>query len=137
MSNAALFDTIPQRDLLEFGLGPEFQPRRVADWLNLHKADVSRVANVSPNSVRYDADIPVAMHDRLEEIAMTCNLVAQAFDGDAVKTAMWFKARNPMLGDVSPRDMVRLGRFDRLRKFILSAMNERQVARAEAEAEAE
>jgi hypothetical protein len=133
MSTAAIFNTIPQRDVLGFGFGAEFQPRRVADWLDLRKMDVSRVANISPNSVRYDAEIPVAMRDRLEEIAMTCNLVAQVFGGDAVKTAMWFKARNPMLGDVSPRDMVRLGRFDRLRKFILSAMSEREAPRAAAE----
>jgi hypothetical protein len=33
-----------------------------------------------------------------------------------------------MLGDVSPRDMIRLGRFDRLRRFIISAMAERAPA---------
>jgi hypothetical protein len=133
MSAATLFSNIPQQDLLGFGLGPQFQPRRVTEWLDLRKTDVSRVADVSPNSVRYDEEIPVAMRDRLEEIAMTCNLVAQAFDGDVVKTAIWFKARNPLLGDVSPRDMVRLGRFDRLRKFIINAMNERAAPRVAAE----
>lgn len=120
-----LFSNIPEHDVLGFGMGPQFAPQRVSEWLELKKADVSRLADVSPKSVRYDHDIPRAVYDRLEEIAITCNLVAEAFDGDVNKTAMWFKAKNPMLGDVSPRDMVRLGRFDRLRKFILSAMQER------------
>ena len=52
-------------------------------------------------------------------------MVAKAFDGDVDKTTAWFRARNPMLGDVSPRDMIRLGRYERLRKFIINAMMER------------
>jgi len=32
------------------------------------------------------------------------------------------RAQNPLLGDVSPRDMIRLGRHDRLRRFIINAM---------------
>ena len=31
----------------------------------------------------------------------------------------------PLLDDVSPRDMIRLGRYERLRKFIIHAMTER------------
>jgi hypothetical protein len=58
----------------------------------------------------------------LEEIGITINMVAKFFDGDTDKTVTWFKARNPMLGDVSPRDMIRLGRFERLRKFIINAI---------------
>lgn len=124
MPTATLFSNIPEQDLLGFGVGTAFQPKRVSEWLNLMKADVSRVAEVSSKSVRWDAEMPQAVRDRLEEIAVACNLVAQAFNGDTAKTALWFKARNPMLGDVSPRDMIRLGRFDRLRRFIVSAMAE-------------
>ena len=71
--------------------------------------------------------MPQQMRDRLEEIANTINMVAGLFNGDVNKTAAWFKARNPMLGDVSPRDMIRLGRFERLRKFIINAMAERSA----------
>lgn len=120
-----LFSNIPERDVLGFGLGQDFQPQRVAGWLDLGRTDVSRLADVSPKSVRYDEAIPKAVRERLEQIAITCNLVAEAFGGDADKTALWFRAKNPLLGDISPRDMVRLGRFDRLRKFIVSAMSER------------
>jgi Protein of unknown function (DUF2384) len=112
---------IPEKDLLGFGLGSAFQPKLVSDWLELSKIDVARATAASSKSVRYGADAPTVMRDQLEEIALTCNRVAQAFRGDTEKTAVWFKSRNPMLGNVSPRDMIRLGRFDRLRKFVISA----------------
>jgi hypothetical protein len=51
-------------------------------------------------------------------------LVAQFFDGDAAKTALWFKTPNPLLGNLSPRDMIRYGRYDRLRRFVLDALDE-------------
>ena len=120
----SLFDTVPE-DILKFGHGNSFDAKRVPALLGLKKEDVSRIASVSVNSVRYDEAIPQLVRERLEEIAGTINMVARVFDGDPVKTVAWFRARNPMLGDVSPRDMIRLGRYERLRKFIINAMLER------------
>ena len=80
------------------------------------------------STVRYDDCVPEQVRVRLEEIAATINLVAKQFDGDAAKTASWFKARNPLLGDVSPRDMIRLGRYERLRRFIIQAMTGQTIA---------
>lgn len=127
MTTQQLFRTVPD-DVLKFGIGSKFQPRRVADLLSLEKSEVSRIAEVSPASVRYDKQIPKNVRDRLEEIASVCNLVAGFFDGDPGKTALWFKTKNPMLGDIAPRDMVRLGRYDRLRKFVISAVLEQNKA---------
>lgn len=127
MDTAGLFSNIPEHDALGFGVGQAFEPQRVSDWLGLKKVYVSRLAEVAQSSVRYDEMIPQAMFDRLQEIALTCNMVAEAFEGDTQKTWLWFKAKNPLLGDISPRDMVRLGKFDRLRKFIISAMRERHA----------
>jgi hypothetical protein len=120
----SLFDTVPD-DLLHFGHGDSFDAKRVPNMLGLKKEDVSRLASVSVKSVRYDGAIPEQVRERLEEIASTINMVAKAFDGDVEKTTAWFRARNPLLGDVSPRDMIRLGRYERLRKFIINAMMER------------
>ena len=53
---------------------------------------------------------------------MTANMVAKFFDGDTDKTVLWFKARNSLLGDISPKEMIRLGRYERLRKFIVNAV---------------
>jgi len=63
--------------------------------------------------------------DREDGIATAFALVAEAFSGDADKTALWFRTKNSMLGDISPKDMIRLGRFDRLRRFIVGALAER------------
>ncbi len=122
-----LFDTVPE-DLLQFGHGATFDARKAAQFLSLKKADVGRIAAVAESSVRWDDGIPEAVRDRLEEIASTINLVAKRFDGDPEKTVAWFKARNPLLGDVSPRDMIRLGRYDRLRRFIIQAMTQQVQA---------
>jgi hypothetical protein len=120
----ALFDTVPP-DLMGFGLGSSFDAKSVQSFLILKKEDVSRIADVSPKSVRFDDAMPVPIRERLQEIANTINLVARFFGGDADKTGTWFKARNPLLGDISPRDMICLGRFQRLRKFIWLAMGDK------------
>lgn len=121
-----LFDTVA-RDAFHFGHGSQFNPRLVASTLGFQKQDVSRIAGVSVKSVRYDDKIPVEVRDRMEEIAQTANLVAQAFDGDVERTVTWFRTANPLLGDIAPRDMIRMGRYERLRKFIINAMHERQA----------
>ena len=128
--NMGLFETIPA-DYLKFGQGPSFKPKRVPELLGLKKEDVSRLASVSVKSVRYDDAMPEQVRERLEEIANTVNLVADAFEGDVEKTVAWFRARNPLLGDVSPKEMIRLGRYERLRKFIINAMIERRGSQRE------
>lgn len=119
-AKAAFFDTVAD-DHMSFWQQSHFQPSRVTDFLRLEKRDVSRIASVSDKSVRYDDKMPEAVRDRLEEIANIVNLVAGTFQGDITKTSLWFKTQNPMLGDVSPRDMIRLGRYDRLRKYVVEA----------------
>ena len=123
-----LFDSVPD-DYLGFGHGTGFNAKEVQNFLGLKKDDVSRLASVSPKSVRFDDAMPEPVRERLEEIAITINMVAKVFGGDVNKTVSWFRARNPLLGDVSPRDMIRLGRFERLRKFIINAMMEDEPMR--------
>lgn len=123
-----LFDNV-QEDTLNFGIGKNFDAKRVPEMLNLNREDVSRLASVSVKSVRYDAAIPEQVRNHLEEISITINMVAKVFNGDPEKTALWFRARNPLLGDVAPRDMIRLGRFERLRKYIIGAMSINDAAK--------
>lgn len=129
MPTEALFQNVPSSDPLRFGRGSQFHPEKVRDFLQLKKDDVSKLANVSVKSVRYDDAIPIAVVERFEEIAATCNMVAEVFDGDREKTALWFRTKNPMLGDVSPRDMIRLRRFDRLRRFVVGAIADMAASR--------
>lgn len=127
MKAFSLFDSVPD-DHMGFGCGASFNAKAVQGFLGLKKEDISRLTAVSPKSVRFDEAMPEPVREHLEEIALTINLVAKVFEGDVDKTATWFKARNPLLGDISPRDMIRLGRFERLRKFILNAMIESRPA---------
>jgi hypothetical protein len=126
MNAQALFGGVPERDYLGFGEGKNFNPKLLGDLLDLKPSDLRRVSPTTSGGtgkLRFE-DLPEDVRVRMEEIAATCNLVATFFDGDVTKTALWFRTRNPMLGDVSPREMVRLGRFDRLRRFIVGAMSD-------------
>ena len=119
-----LFRTIPQHDYLQFWAGETFRPLRVVQFLELSKADVAKVAGVSKASVRFDQKIPKDVLDRFIEIANICGLVAQFFHGDTIKTSLWFKTKNPLLGGLSPRDMIRYGRYEKLRRFVMDALEE-------------
>ena len=80
-----------------------------------------RLSQVAKSSVRFDAHIPEPVAQRLREIANIANLVAEFFGGDAQKVCLWFEIASPMLGNVSPRDMIRLGRYKRLLNFVIDA----------------
>ncbi len=53
-------------------------------------------------------------------------LVAKVYGhfGDLNKTVSWFLAVNPMLGDISPVEMIRLGQVHRLGLFVEAQMAE-------------
>jgi hypothetical protein len=119
-----LFKTVPERDYLQFWANGHFEPQRVARFLDLTKADVAKVADVASTSVRFDQKIPKDVLERFLEIANVCGLVAQFFNGDVVKTGLWFRTKNPLLGNLSPRDMIRYGRYEKLRRFVMEALEE-------------
>lgn len=114
----ALFDTVPKRDpLLLFKQG-EVEAKKVAVFLDLSAEDMAVVAKIPKDSVRYDQKMPNEMKLRLTEIAAVCDRVADFFNGDVAKTSLWFQLRNPLLGNLAPKDMIRFGRFDKLMDFI-------------------
>lgn len=53
-----------------------------------------------------------------EKIIKAQNLIETFFNGDGNKTNLWFKVRNPALGNVSPMFMIYCGRIDKLLDFI-------------------
>lgn len=115
---AVIFNNVPKHNYPQFGT-----PKNVVDFLKFNKSDVSKTCNVSKESVRYDSHIPKEMQQRLDEIAIICGLVAEYFEGDIKKTAMWFQIKNPALGNISPKDMIRFGQFYKLHQFIIAAIN--------------
>jgi hypothetical protein len=91
--------------------------------LKYKKQDVAKATNVPLGSIRYDAKMPAELRERLTEWAIAINLVA-AFFRNQQRTLLWFQTTNPLLGGLSPRDMIRLGRFQKLFKFINTALAE-------------
>jgi len=126
MSGLALFETVPKEDYLTLFPSGDTDYEKVVDLLDFRKKDVARASNVALHSVRYDPPkMPRELRDRIQEWAITLNLVAQFFR-DEQKTVLWFKTPNPLLGDIAPRDMIRIGRFKKLRQFILQALSENE-----------
>lgn len=123
--NPSLFNTIPQQDychLFKADGSPDSQ--KVVKLLKYRKDDIAVAANVPARSVRYDDKMPLELQERITEWAIALNLVAGFFDKDEHKTILWFSTPNPLLGDMTPRDVIRVGRFKKLLKFIQTALNE-------------
>jgi hypothetical protein len=95
--------------------------KKVVDYLEFTNEDVAGATGVPKVSIRYDEKIPKELKQRLLEIAVICELVAEFFQGDLKKTELWFRIKNPLLGNISPRDMIRIGRYQKLLKFIQNA----------------
>ena len=118
--SSALFGNLPTEDYL--GLLKGDDPRKVVDYLKFSQGEVSSATGVPEKSVRYDKKIPQELVRRLQEIAVICELVAEYFKGDLQKTNLWLNLKNPLLGNISPRDMIRFGRYEKLHKFIQDAL---------------
>ena len=62
------------------------------------------------------------------ELEQLCEQVVEFFEGDVAKAALWFRLPNLLLGDISPRDMIRYGRYAKLQAFVVEALAENEVA---------
>jgi len=121
--SSSLFRSIPPKDCFGFFDDGEPNGRKVVDFLKYKKEDVSVATNIPISSVRYDTKMPPELRERLIEWATAINLVGTYFN-DPHKTVLWFQISNPLLGGMSPRDMIRVGRFKKLLKFIQTALDE-------------
>ncbi len=123
LSPETLFNTVPKKDYFSFSQNKKPNYKKVVDCLEFRTQDVALAAHVPSASVRYDEKMPQELKERIEEWANLLQLVAQYFK-DEQKTLLWFRMPNPLLGNVSPRDMIRIGRYKKLLKFILTALSE-------------
>lgn len=122
MASVGLFNTIPE-DQLGFFANQTLQAGQVAEFLDFSKRDIAQVASVPVNSVRYDDKIPRQVREHIEQIAIICGLVALFFKGDKLKTALWMRTRNPLLGEITPREMIRYGRMKKLQRIVQDALD--------------
>jgi len=128
---ASIAGHIAQQDLLSLLRDGNPDYKRIASLVRLSKSDLGRLARVASSSVRFDSKIPVPVAERLRELANIANLVAEYFNGDEYKVGLWFELSNPMLGNESPRNMIRDGRHRRLLYFVLDARKAERAAPSE------
>jgi uncharacterized protein (DUF2384 family) len=125
----ALFNTVAPRDSLNFWKGDVLDCVKVRDFIGFDRKDIARISGIATSSVRYDDRAPQEVIDHMAMIANICNLVFGFFNDD-VKTKLWLKAPNPMLGNAKPIDMIRLGRYDKLLRFVQDAIEDGSATRA-------
>lgn len=125
--DTAFFGTVARKDYLDLSDQGVTRYEKIAALLSFKDRDVAHATGVPVSSVRLDSHkIPAEVADRLREWAQALNLVAHFFNGDAQKTILWFTIPNPLLGGITPRDMIRIGRFQRLYQFIMDALADTQ-----------
>ena len=103
--------------------GRNIKGEKIVKLLNYKKREVSQASGISVNSIRYDEKMPKELAERLIEWATAINLVAGFFKNQD-KTILWFNTPNPLLGEQTPKDMIRIGRSKKLVKFIRNALLE-------------
>jgi len=123
----SLFRTVSAKDYFHFFDKDAFvDGEKVVKILKYKKEDVSVATSVPLASIRYEEKkMPAELRERLTQWATALNLVAGFFQ-DTGKTIIWFAMPNPLLGGMSPRDMIRVGRFKKLLNFIQTALDENQ-----------
>lgn len=63
-----------------------------------------------------------------DELTALCGQVLGYVEGDVAKTARWFRLPSPLLGDISPRDMIRCGHPANLQRFVMALADNTVVA---------
>jgi Protein of unknown function (DUF2384) len=120
-----LFRNVPSQDVFHFFKSGYLNGKRVVEFLGYNKKQVAEASCLTIGAIRYDQKIPEVLLERLTEWATAINLVGSFFK-DEHRTMLWFQMPNPLLGGMSPRDMIRMGRFKKLLSFIQTALDENQ-----------
>ncbi len=122
-ANTLLRNVVPP-DRLKL-IKPNHEPdgERIKSFLSLRNEDVAAAAGIPAPSVRFDERMPSALRERMILWAVAINLVGNFF-GNEQQTVLWFQTPNPLLGSISPKEMIRRGRFRKLLYFIQTALEE-------------
>ncbi|MBS0378113.1 MAG: hypothetical protein JSS29_06490 [Proteobacteria bacterium] len=118
-----LFATVSTADRLKFWENSGLNYQKVREFVGLETRDVAHATGLAKSSVRYDDKAPREVREHLANVANICNLVWTFFQDD-IKTKLWLQTPNPLLGDLSPRDMLRMGRYNKLLRFVTQALDQ-------------
>ena len=120
-----LFANLPTGNLLgvikENGVY-DYQQAAKLVGINSKKA-VAKAAGIPELSVRYDDRMSVNLKEFFNEIISVLSIVAKEMNNDKDKVRLWFSMPNPVLGGVSPSQMILIGKYKKLLKFIERSLN--------------
>lgn len=66
------------------------------------------------------------MSKYLDELTVIIRMLKKFFD-DSEKIVTWIMTENPLLGGVSPHDMIQCGKFNKLCDFIETSLEENEI----------
>lgn len=118
-----IFSNIPEGDLFGIKSNNHFNYQEAAKFLGMNKKEVAKAAGLSESSIRYDERMPTDLKDFFMELISVLSIVSSQLKQDKEKTRLWFNMPNPMLGGVSPLQMILLGKHKKLMKFIQRSIN--------------
>lgn len=104
-------------DPLGFTQADRLQSHLVLRWFDLSTEELKCIVERTSDQ----RDTPVTHDQLVAQLAFLANAITICLR-DAAKSAAWFRAPNPMLGDWVPLDMIALGRIDRLELWIEGAL---------------
>lgn len=121
---SGLFSTVAPEDYFNiFNPNGEPDAKEITRLLDYKKKDISVATDIPVSQIRFDNQIPKEFVNRAREWGTALNLVCSHFQ-DTKKTVLWFQTPNPMLGNISPRQMIIVGRFNKLLKFVQTALSQ-------------
>lgn len=113
-----LFSNVPQGDLFGINKDNNINYHEAAKFLGMSKKAVAKAAGIAAASVRYDARMSTDLKEFFLELISVVSIVSAQFSQDKEKTRLWFSMPNPLLGGVTPINMIMLGKHKKLLKFI-------------------
>lgn len=113
-----------KKDYLNLFNNGQPQYKNIMRILGFTKKHVACATNIPFNKINFKKGIPTQLRQHFCQWANLINLVAGFFDGDEEKTILWLVSSNPLLGDIPPRNMILMGRYEKLLKFVENSLAE-------------
>lgn len=123
MINNSISQSLPSNKLGLFSEGGEVLVDKTSDILTLSKTELADALGLSIDQIRQER-LTGKARERLEQLAISLEYVADTFDGDLTKTLFWIKTPNFNFGGFSPRHLILKGKYKKVIDFILTAKSE-------------
>lgn len=123
MINNSISQSLPTNRLGLFTDSGEVLVEKTSDLLDLSQTALAEALGLSVDQIRQER-LTGKAQERVEQLAMALEYVADTFGGDLTKTLFWIKTPNFNFGGFSPRQLILRGKYKKVIDFILTAKSE-------------